>query len=89
MGFVMSICCFVKNVVKDINTQSFIFLLLRKKNKEAELIILLAAKLDFPREKAVSKMQKSTHKKVLMIPIKRKKSPTMQTKLSKTSETGN
>lgn len=35
------------------DTQSFIFLSLRKKNKGAELVILLATKLDFPPEKAV------------------------------------
>jgi hypothetical protein len=33
--------------------QSFIFLLLRKKNKGAELAKLLATKLDFPPEKDV------------------------------------
>lgn len=33
--------------------QSFILLLPRKKNKGTELVILLAAKLDFPPEKAV------------------------------------
>lgn len=35
--------------------QSFIFLLLRKKNKWAQLVIQLASKLDFPLVKAISK----------------------------------
>lgn len=35
------------------DTQSFIFLLPRKKNEGAELLTLLATKLDFPPEEAV------------------------------------
>lgn len=34
------------------DTQSFIFLLPRKKNEGAELLMLLATKLDFPPEEA-------------------------------------